>query len=877
MATHTGASPAAGRKDEETGAQEAEAWPRRRFQRVACFEPPAVDKYSKMEKGAGKRDFVFFRHAITRIGLRGSGRYTPTMQLLLVQPPFVQLNAPYPAVHYLAAWLRTKGHDVELEDHSIELYRLLFSREGLGRLFDEVDRRRVAGSLPPDTAQEVERYLSYRELYRVWIGPVVEWLSGGDPAFAHRLAAAAEFPRGARVEAFLESRGGRPGPEDASLLASLILEDLGDLVTQVIDADFGTIQYGERLGRSRDDFGEVLDSLESSWLMRELYRPWLRRRFGARGSSVPKIIMLSLPFPGTLAGALSCSAETRAAFGSETTIVFGGGYVSTELRGLRDPALFDFCDFLCFDAGYASLEPIIVAKDSGWPAAGTLYRTMYRREKRIVVAGFPEGDLAASEGGCAGGRSALPLRIVQGIDPAHAVAAAGIEAQAIRESHPDYRDFVPSNYLRPLDSTNPMHRLWSESPWLKYRLAQGCYWKRCSFCDTELDYVRDYVNADLAPLITAMDAAAERTGLRGIHFVDEALPMARLLAFGEENRRRAADGRPVFHYWGNVRFDASWTPERIELLAFSGLVAVSGGIEVATEKGLAMTDKGFDLAGLVRTLVAFRRAGVLVHAYLIYGFPGQDEADIVESAEFVRGLFATGLVDSAFWHRFVLTRHSRMLAEWREGRRPDLVPVDRGGTFAANDLEFEGEERFDRYGEGLDAALGAWMEGEELERPAAAWLDAGKGGARLKVKNSAASRKTRSSTNADTPAPDRDGIARVEALIASAEATLDAKPIPANGRAYWIGGLPILALEGNAARSGPAAAASDSGSLQWVFRGELLSCNLGTRKRAAKALSIISRLARLAEGMDLQQFVDESGLKNMEIAEFHNCGLTILT
>ncbi|HUX42948.1 MAG TPA: radical SAM protein [Rectinemataceae bacterium] len=799
------------------------------------------------------------------------------MQLLLVQPPFVQLNAPYPAVHYLAAWLRAQGHQVELEDHSIELYRLLFSREGLGKLFDEVEARAAAGLLPPGSSEQVERYLSYRELYRAWIGPVVDWLSGSDPAFAHRLAAAAEFPRGARVEAFLESRGGRPGPEDASLLASLILKDLGDLVTQVVDADFGTIQYGERLGRSRDDLGEVRASLESSWLMKELYRPWVRRRFGARKTSVPKIVLISLPFPGTLAGALACSSEARATFGAETPIVFGGGYVSTELRGLRDPAFFDFCDFLCFDAGYAGLVPILAARNSGSSAVGSLYRTMYRREGRIVVAGFPEGDLAASEEGCAGEKSALPSRLVMTIDPAQAVAAARVEARALRESHPDYRDFEPSKYLRPLDSTNPMHRLWSESPWLKYRLAQGCYWKRCSFCDTELDYVRDYVNAELTPLLVAMDKAAASTGLRGIHFVDEALPMARLLAFAEENRRRMADGRPVFHYWGNVRFDASWTPERIELLAFSGLVAVSGGIEVATEKGLAMTDKGFDLAGLVRTLVAFRRAGILVHAYLIYGFPGQDEADIVESADFVRGLFATGLVDSAFWHRFVLTRHSRMLAEWRQGGHPELRPIDRGGTFAANDLEFEGEKDFDRYGEGLDAALGAWMEGEGLDRPAALWLDIAQASSKHRDgKSSPAKSPSTGSLHAKPLNSASDGIARVEALIAEAEAALDARPLPQQGRAYWIAGLPSTARERPAVRTGGRGGAESSGPLRWAFRGEILSHDLGTRRRAEAAQSAITRLAALAEGMDLREFVEKSGLAKEEIAEFLDFGLVLL-
>ena len=787
----------------------------------------------------------------------GARRYTPRMRVLLIQPPFVQLNAPYPAVHYLGAWLRSRGHEVEVEDHSIELYRLIFSRQGLSALFDEVASRREAGLIPEGSGEEVDRYLSYRRLYEAWIGPVVAWLSGADPAFAHRLSAAAEFPRGARVEALLESRGGRPGPEDASLLASLILEDLGDLLSQVVDSDFGTIQYGERLGRSRDDFDEVVASLDSSWIMKELYRPWLREHFlgrleeGRAGLPPPELVLLSIPFPGSLVGALAAASELRAAFGREPTIVFGGGYVTTELRGLRDPALFDFCDFLCFDAGYGALAAIIAGLEEGGRAEGlplpSLYRTMTRRDGLIVAAGFAEGDLAATEWGCAGEAAAFPPRMVVPAEAGAAIRAKELETLALRVAHPDYRGLDPTRYLRPLDSTNPMHRLWSESPWLKYRLAQGCYWKRCSFCDTELDYVRQFQGAALAPLVAAMSAASAETGLYGIHFVDEALPVARLLAFAEENRRRAAGGLSPWHFWGNVRFDASWSPERIELLAASGLVAVSGGIEVATEGGLAMTDKGFDLPGLVRCLVAFRRAGVLVHSYLIYGFPGQERADIVESADFVRGLFATGLVDSAFWHRFVLTRHSRMYAEWGRGLRPGLRPVDRGGSFAANDLEFEGEEGYDSYGEGLDAALGAWMEGEELDRPAGEWPGLGP--------------KTKKGEGPD-------GVGRVEALIALAEAAIEARALPSRGRAYWVAGLPLA--------SPLTEAEEGEWVFSWAFRGELERLEVGDRDLVSRAVEAIEELASHPEGLELGHFAEVSGLGAEALSRLRDAGLVVI-
>lgn len=434
--------------------------------------------------------------------------------------------------------------------------------------------------------------------------------------------------------------------------------------------------------------------------------------------------------------------------------------------------------------------------------------------------------------------------IVEGCDTAR---WRSMEAHDLVEVHPDYRDFDPSRYLRPHDSFNPMHRLWSESPWLKFRLAQGCYWSRCAFCDTELDYVASFVPADLSRLGEAMDRASARTGLFGIHFVDEAMPMARLLAFAEANRRRAAQGEKTFHYWGNVRFDAAWTADRVELLAASGLVAVSGGIEVASERGLAMTDKGFDLETLVKTLVSMRRAGLLVHAYLIYGFPGQDEAGIIEAADIVRGLFASGLVDSAFWHRFVLTRHSRMLAEWKAGRRPELVPRDRGGAFAANDLEFEGESAYDDFGAPLDEALGSWMEGLDLDRPASSWFKPRRSGGQTQSKR-------------------KEGPATIEELIAKAEAALDGQPLPDRARVFWTAGLPLVAT----------APGGTPGRITWARRGILETIDLGSDKRARSAAGAIARLASLPGGLDLQDFREDSRLEDGELLRFRDLGLACL-
>jgi radical SAM superfamily enzyme YgiQ (UPF0313 family) len=771
------------------------------------------------------------------------------MKALLVQPPFAQLNSPYPAIHYLEVFLRTRGIDASAVDHSIELYRAVFSRRGLAPAFDAA-RRTLDGApsgleakVDVSTISQLERYLSYEGLYLEWIDALVAFLSGSDPAFAHRLAQAVELPRGMRAEAFLEARGGRIASHEARGLATAILEDLGDLITYALDPSFGTVRYGERIASSASRFSAIRSALDASPLLESTYKAILESEW-KMAQEAPDLILVSVPFPGCLLGALACARSGREAFGPRTRILLGGGYVSTELRGLRDGGIFDFCDYLCFDAGYGSMDSILEV-EAGAPRE-RLYKTMYRdSDGRVVAAGFDSGDEAAGE---------PDLRRTTSCDAWDRLARA--EMNAIVSIAPDYASVDYGRYIQVVDSDNPMHRLWSDSPWLKYGLARGCYWRRCSFCDTSLEYISLFAPADIAALGAAADEASERTGLYGIHFVDEAMPMASLLAFARANKARSLAGKKAFHFWGNVRFDSSWTEDRCEFLAASGLVAVSGGIEIATEGGLEMTDKGFDLAGLVQTLVAMRRAGILVHAYLIYGFPGQSRRDIVDSAEVCRQLFAAGLVDSAFWHRFVLTRHSRMYGEWLSGNRPGLEPVDMPWDFANNDLGFVGGEAFDEFDGPLAATLEAWMSGESLERLAA-------GGAARQLEEAGLRRTRRGASDASGPSADL-----VEGLVARAEGELDSSRPRREGRAHWVAGTPALrAIDGRRAR------------LTWTYRGEARELPL-PRETAPSVASTISALARESEGRPYADLAatlaTDLGLKPEELSELRSSGLLVV-
>src|SRR6185312_10968974 len=168
------------------------------------------------------------------------------------------------------------------------------------------------------------------------------------------------------------------------------------------------------------------------------------------------------------------------------------------------------------------------------------------------------------------------------------------------------------------------------------------------------------------------------TGQTGFHFVDEAAPPAALEALANRLIERGV----VITWWGNIRFEKAFTPELCKLLARSGCVAVSGGLEVASDRLLALMKKGVTVEQVARVTRAFSTAGVMVHAYLMYGFPTETAQDTVDALERVRQLFAEGCVQSAFWHRFTATAHSPI------GQEPKLFGIrlhrEPAVTFARN-------------------------------------------------------------------------------------------------------------------------------------------------------------------------------------------------
>jgi radical SAM superfamily enzyme YgiQ (UPF0313 family) len=448
-----------------------------------------------------------------------------------------------------------------------------------------------------------------------------------------------------------------------------------------VDERFEFVRYAEALAGSQPTFTPLADALAASPTLMDLYLQELTK--SSIEKHQPTLVLLSVPFPGAMYAALRIAQTIKQHYPS-IKIGLGGGYVNTELRELTDPRLFDFVDYITLDSGERPLLALLEYLN-GKRSAERLVRTFIRTTANEVrYINWKEPDVPFEEVGIATW-DGLPL----------------------------------NSYLSLLDMLNPMHRLWSDGRWNKLTVAHGCYWKKCSFCDVSLDYISRYETASASLLVDRIEAIVAETGQTGFHFVDEAAPPKILKALAEELIRR----KVVISWWGNIRFEKTFTPELSELLAQSGCIAMSGGLEVASDRLLDLMKKGVSVAQVAQVTKGFSDAGILVHAYLMYGFPTQTVQETVDSLEYVRQLFENGCIQSGFFHRFTCTVHSPVgLDPAAYGIK--LVPLP-PISFAKNDVAFidpTGVDH-DHLGMGLKKAIYNFMHGIGFEEETHHWFD----------------------------------------------------------------------------------------------------------------------------------------------------------
>ena len=598
--------------------------------------------------------------------------------IFLITPPFTQLNTPYPATAYLKGFLNTKNIPAVQADLGIEVTLEIFCKAGLELLFTEIASRNETHT------PNVLRIISMKDDYIKTIDGVILFLQGKQNTLAHLIASRNFLPEASR---FLQADDlkwafGSMGIQDkAKYLATMYLEDLSDLIKEAVDEHFGFSRYAESLGRSANSFDDLYAALHKPYTYLDtILINILEKKIAA---IQPAMVAISVPFPGNLYTSLRCGEWIKKNHPS-IKVAMGGGFANTELRSLSDPRVFEYYDFITLDDGEAPVE-ILWEYLNGKRAQEALKRTFTLVNKNVAYinntscADYKQGQVGT----------------------------------------PDYSDLLLDKYISAIEVVNPMHSLWSDGRWNKLTMAHGCYWGKCTFCDISLDYIKNYEPIAASVLVDRMEEMIAQTGQNGFHFVDEAAPPSLMKALAIEIIKR----KLVVSWWTNVRFEKSFTLDLCLLLKAAGCIAVSGGLEVASDRLLKLIDKGITVAQVAKVCKHFTESGIMVHAYLMYGFPTQTAQETIDSLEMVRQLFETGVLQSAFWHLFTMTAHSPI------GLNPEKFQVrkqsNKTGTFANNDIQHDDLSGADHevFGFGLKKALLNYMHATCFEFPLQQWFD----------------------------------------------------------------------------------------------------------------------------------------------------------
>jgi len=597
-------------------------------------------------------------------------------KILFITPPFTQLNTAYPASAYLKGFLEAQDIAVKQCDLSIELFTAIFTGDFLRAVFQE--------------AQDLKHYdypevRKMKSLYIARVDVVIGFLQKQDIATAHTILEAGFLPVGhrlAKVNTDIKWAAGDLGIIDkAKHYGTLFIEEIGGFIHANVDEFFAFTKYAEQIGTSASSFNEIDEFLSfQPTLIEEKMLDILLDKIK---EEQPLLVCFTIPFPGNLFAALRC-AQFAKQFFPDIHIAFGGGYCNTELRSLTDPRIFEFVDFISLDDGEGPLLKIVNYLE-GKVGVEELERTYVLENTQVVY------------------KNKFPNTIYH-----HSKLPA-----------PDYSGLPFHKYVSFLDVVNPMHRMWTDARWNKMTISHGCYWKQCSFCDVSLDYIGNYQNTTASDLVDKIEKIIKDTGITGFHFVDEAAPPKMLralsLALIERNVK--------ITWWTNIRFEKTFTFELCELMSKSGCIAVTGGLEVASDRLLAKMKKGVDIAQVTRVTNNFSENNIMTHAYLMYGFPTETEQETIDSLEVVRQLFQRNCIQSAYWHQFTTTVHSPI------GKNPAEFGIIVTGPefegFAQNDLWHEDPQGADhpKYTKGLNLALHNYLNGTGFDVPLQRWFE----------------------------------------------------------------------------------------------------------------------------------------------------------
>jgi anaerobic magnesium-protoporphyrin IX monomethyl ester cyclase len=224
----------------------------------------------------------------------------------------------------------------------------------------------------------------------------------------------------------------------------------------------------------------------------------------------------------------------------------------------------------------------------------------------------------------------------------------------------------------------PLARYFSPEPVICIQSSKGCYWGKCTFCDSDFGIHRDVKSLDR--LIAEIRYLKEKYNFRHYEFIDESIKPD----YMERMARRFIEEKLEIRWFSNGRLEDAFTPELLKLLNDAGLTMVLWGFESGCERIMKLINKGVNLEKRYDILASARDVGIWNFAYIFFGFPTETEEEAMET---IRALCDhKDIIHSYGRSVFTLGRHSLL---YLDAERYGIFDMAKSGEELSTNISYK--------------------------------------------------------------------------------------------------------------------------------------------------------------------------------------------
>lgn len=161
--------------------------------------------------------------------------------------------------------------------------------------------------------------------------------------------------------------------------------------------------------------------------------------------------------------------------------------------------------------------------------------------------------------------------------------------------------------------------------------SRGCYWGKCAFCDHSFIYNEGFRQRNAERVVEDLRILKEKHDTKYFSFSDEALsPSA-----ARKISKKLIENKLDLFLLAQARMESEFSDEICLLMSRAGMKMLFIGLESACDRTLKKINKGINIKQGAEILQRFYNAGILVHLFVITGFPGETLEEAKKTIAFI--------------------------------------------------------------------------------------------------------------------------------------------------------------------------------------------------------------------------------------------------